>query len=512
MRRPLTCPALWPRPVIIELSSEPPPATAFDVVVVGAGVAGIILAMELLESGRRVCLLEGGQASYTEQSQARYRGEVSYPEGFSYPALHETRLRYLGGSSNHWTGWCRPLEANCFAPREVVGGAAWPIPRGDLDEAYARANEWCSLGRPEFDAETLAAAAGVVLPVTGSDALDPITWRFSDPSGDGPWRGAVRFGERYRRNLADAAADELLVALGANFAEFVREGRRVTGVAVVAEDGTEHTFRGDRTVLACGTIESVRLLRLLAAAVPDVDRSGRLGSGFMEHLHVDLGIVMADAADVEAGAFASMTTQQRDEDGSPFRLGVALTESAQERLSLTNVSFLLREDTADLPLVDSVDSVWRSLGRSGLLPLRLSARMEQRPVADSAITLDTVDDDVRLRRPRLAWRVDPRDVEALTTATALVARELALQGVAPFRDATVLGTRVINAAGGHHMGGAVMDPDPELGVVDVDLRVHAFDNLYLASAAVFPVGGAAPPTLTLAALAVRLADALEVAA
>ncbi|MGR8919984.1 MAG: GMC oxidoreductase, partial [Gammaproteobacteria bacterium] len=64
-------------------------------------------------------------------------------------------------------------------------------------------------------------------------------------------------------------------------------------------------------------------------------------------------------------------------------------------------------------------------------------------------------------------------------------------------------------AGYHHIGTARMSSDPRAGVVDADCRVHGYDNLYLAGSAVFPTASWANPTLTIVALAHRLADHLR---
>ena len=61
----------------------------------------------------------------------------------------------------------------------------------------------------------------------------------------------------------------------------------------------------------------------------------------------------------------------------------------------------------------------------------------------------------------------------------------------------------------HHMGTTRMHADPRHGVVDADSRVHSVDNLYVAGSAVFPTSGYANPTLTIVALAIRLADHLR---
>jgi len=63
--------------------------------------------------------------------------------------------------------------------------------------------------------------------------------------------------------------------------------------------------------------------------------------------------------------------------------------------------------------------------------------------------------------------------------------------------------------GFHHLGTTRMAADPRAGVVDADCRVHGVANLYIAGSSVFPTGGCANPTLTIVALALRLADHLE---
>ncbi len=65
------------------------------------------------------------------------------------------------------------------------------------------------------------------------------------------------------------------------------------------------------------------------------------------------------------------------------------------------------------------------------------------------------------------------------------------------------------AVGGHHIGTARMSDDPKRGVVNPQCRTHDLDNLYIAGSAVFPTSGSANPTLTIVALAVRIADHLR---
>jgi choline dehydrogenase-like flavoprotein len=64
-------------------------------------------------------------------------------------------------------------------------------------------------------------------------------------------------------------------------------------------------------------------------------------------------------------------------------------------------------------------------------------------------------------------------------------------------------------APGHYMGTCRMGDDPRSSVADRDLKIHGMQNLYVVGSSVFPSSGAGWPTLTVAALALRLAEHLR---
>ena len=78
---------------------------------------GITLARRLAARGLDVALMEAGGLEYSDQSQDFYRGEVI---GHEYYATDITRLRYFGGTSGHWGGRCRTLEAHDFEPSPTM--------------------------------------------------------------------------------------------------------------------------------------------------------------------------------------------------------------------------------------------------------------------------------------------------------------------------------------------------------------------------------------------------------
>ncbi|HBH81561.1 MAG TPA: GMC family oxidoreductase, partial [Nitrospira sp.] len=87
-----------------------------DVCIVGAGAAGITLAMELMGTGLNIILLEAGGRSRAGTSQKLYEGHVN--DLFRHLPLDQARYRQLGGTTSLWGGRCIPFDEIDFAERE----------------------------------------------------------------------------------------------------------------------------------------------------------------------------------------------------------------------------------------------------------------------------------------------------------------------------------------------------------------------------------------------------------
>jgi choline dehydrogenase-like flavoprotein len=124
--------------------------------------------------------------------------------------------------------------------------------------------------------------------------------------------------------------------------------------------------------------------------------------------------------------------------------------------------------------------------------------------------LDDSVDAFGMPRARLHWQLTSRDLESFDRAQSLWRAALVTAGaeVTPLGPADEPWTaRMVPAA--HHIGTTRMHRDPAHGVVDENCRVHGTSNLFVAGSSVFPTAGWAPPTLTIVALALRLADHLR---
>jgi choline dehydrogenase-like flavoprotein len=152
--------------------------------------------------------------------------------------------------------------------------------------------------------------------------------------------------------------------------------------------------------------------------------------------------------------------------------------------------------------------VYRRFVKPPASTLLIGCRAEQLPTAESRVTLDRSRDRLGVPRVRLDWRVSREDRASLARAQALIADALVDGAVHLFP----LGGDALQPhpvwGGAHHMGTTRMARDPRQGVVDEHGRVHSARNLYVAGSSVFPTGGWAPPTLTIVAMALRLADHL----
>lgn len=526
------------------------------VCIAGAGAAGITLACELEALGVDVLLLEAGGPGWRGGvSQDPYRGS----SGGAHPPPGHFRRRAFGGSTTLWGGRCVPYDPIDFEPRAYVPGSGWPIAYDEVARHYPAALAYCDAGAAEFDPTEALPGAAPLLPgarASGAEtALCERLERYSLPTD---------FGRRYRRRLERSS--RVRVVSHAQVVRLVRadDGGRIAALEFVARGGRRQRVRAERFVLALGGIETVRLLW---ASDPCGTGYGNqadcLGRYYTCHLENVIGTVRPPAP-------ATALDFERTRDGVYARRKLQLAAAVQRRERLLNIAFRLHypsvADAAHRSAVLSAvylakralvpeyrrilthgadDGDWAahlrnvvggapSLARFGLrwIARRVLARRklpyvlvgnadgsypiefnaEQTPLPDSRITLGSELDAYGMPRVHVQWRFCERDVDSICRAYRVLGDGLAAQ--AGWRlevDFATLRERVRHSApvGGHHLGGARMADAPARGVVDTRCAVFGLPNLYVAGAAVFPTSGHANPTLTIAAMAVRLAHHLK---
>ena len=119
-----------------------------DICIIGAGAAGITIAREFIGTSTQVTLLESGGLEFDKQTQSLYDGENIGLPSFD---VNVNRLRYFGGTTNHWAGHSRPLEPIDFKQRSWVPHSGWPLSREELDPYYRRSQPIVGLGPYEYE-------------------------------------------------------------------------------------------------------------------------------------------------------------------------------------------------------------------------------------------------------------------------------------------------------------------------------------------------------------------------
>ncbi len=484
-----------------------------DLCIVGAGAAGISLAREWIGAGRRVVLLESGGFEPDAGTQDLYAGEA-VGNVIATPDLHlvRTRLRFFGGSTNHWGGYCRPLAPLDFESRPWVPESGWPVDRRELDPFYARALSLIEVPPFGGDYDRDRLRERPTLDLGADSGIETSMIHLS----------STRFGQRYRQEIVTAG--EIALYLHANALEFETDDadRRVARLQVACLAGPRFSVHARTFVLATGGIENARLLLLSRRdRVAGLgNRHDLVGRFFMDHLSLEAGRALFTRPVGDLSLYRAVRP-----GGRVASLGLITTsEAAQREKQLLGFSarVLLEREAkrlpADRPLLDitwALDHLSEPRSSASAQGEAITAGLmvvaEQAPDRKSRVTLGTDRDALGQPRARLDWRVARADYDSIARSLELMARDLgqAAQGRGQLRISPEE-MRPRSNGWSHHMGTTRMHEDPRSGVVDAQCRVHGVENLYVAGSSVFPTGGSeGTTTFTLLALTLRLSDHLK---
>jgi choline dehydrogenase-like flavoprotein len=512
-----------------------------EVCIVGAGAAGITLALELEAAGRGVLLVESGGFEPDEAVQALYDLEqAGYPQRPNYMS----RARYFGGSCNLWAGRCMRLQQPDFAARAWVQDSGWPIAPCEVVRHYAQAAAILGLGSvAQFELAThdrrLSAAERDLL--GGPEVVPTLSLWAPKPK---------RFGRSERRRLKQAAGIRLLLHASVTRIELDDDGSVVRALTAQTLTGKVLRLEARTFVLAAGGLETPRLLlssrhRQSCGIGNGFDLVGRY---FMDHPRavfgavrlapgrrltlmrgwplsdgkVQLGIGLAPEVQARAGLLNHYLTLEEEASGYATQHYQAAVEVGKVLLRRGHAGGRLELGKARLaPAVQDFiyllspkeilpHRLWRlaTLARYRLASERQAKRYivvyfcEQPPEPASRVTLSRDTDRLGLNRLVLDWRIPGSVYDSMLRLERVLGRTLEQRGLGTLEPGAGV-PHYTDAS--HHMGTTRMSASPRTGVVDRDCRVHGVKNLYIAGSAVFPSAGHANPTLTIVALALRLA-------
>ena len=500
-----------------------------DVCIAGSGPAGMTIAKELANTSKRVCLIESGSLDPLHAIQ-----DQSVAEQLSMPVdLAKFRRHALGGASNWWGGrrgrWFRlkPMDPIDFASRPWIPNSGWPLEFEDIAPYFQRASEVLN-GSAAFDID---AHRDDLAPEFHDGELQTTIFQMSKPR---------RLGRYYRALLA--RAPNVQVYFHGRVIEIEEDALSPTvrHFHMASYNGRTHRISANYFVLACGGLENPRLLlasrRKSAAGIGN--EHDLVGRYYMQHPRGLHGFAILRSKSVRAPLYTGGYLA----DDVRMCGAVGFSEELQRKENLLNHCIMFHSIFA-LAESHASEAYWaayrrwhgdrletrgysefRSLASFGLTVLqralkdfrlhtmfRVLNHMEQIPCPENRVDLSHRKDRFGVPQLRIDWRIDPREMQSLCRLHKLVQEKLARHNAGNLQSELDLLAHAWPVAGdsGHHLGTTRMHGNPRSGVTDADGRVHSVRNLFVSGSSVFPTSGHANPTLTIVALAIRLADHLK---
>ncbi|MEM6823886.1 MAG: GMC family oxidoreductase [Pseudomonadota bacterium] len=498
-----------------------------DVCIVGAGIAGISLARSLEQSGMRVVILESGGLHPTPETDALSDGESNLPD---YP-FAASRVRSFGGSSCAWTGACIQMDEADFESRSWVPHSGWPIKARDISPYLDRARE--TLGLPEKDRlrDDLAKTP------LASDIVTAKTVAYATPRN---------VGARFQSEIEKSASINCLLNATVTNLGLEQDGERINKVKARTLDGSEMEVAARSVVLTAGGLENARLLLASNDVAPEgVGNShDTVGRYHMEHPIRAVGtlsirprqhrqylpytdVVKRDGVALK-GTFGVSAKCRQNNELLDMNLLVYRYSMMEEMASVVGGKALAQDGVTVGKLLEYAAThnvrfatevlpyigwhVWNKVHKCARFNhVRFMAFVEQEPNPENRIALSDRRDALGVPLAKLTYSESARMEDSMHRSLAIMSQDFEARGVGTlrYRADEIRHLRAYDAYGLHPMGSTRMSRDPKHGVVDADCRVHGVKNLFVASCSVFPTGGAANPTWTIVALALRLGDYLR---
>ena len=507
-----------------------------DVCIVGSGPSGITLANELKSKYANIVILEGGGESYDEKSQNLYEAEGIHAV---FPDPMVSRLRFLGGSSNHWLNSTMPFAPIDFERRDWMPDSEWPISFADVNKYYGRAGEYCGVDADGYSADAWMSRERLASPLQGSKQVIVNVAKSARPP--------TRFFQKYGPSLLKSSAVSIYKNSNVVDLRFDKQTKKVNEVFFTSNGKTLHSVSAGIFVLCMGGIENARMLLSFNEKYDNAlgNLSDNVGRHFMEHPTVKPATVFASSAGfgkdlaVASGNKNIGLTHEYSEDvlrkyrinngkinffnASNYYLsdGISSLHILMEKLikgELPDEAFLHLSN-----LIVDFDMVAEAISRKSfdrrIFPYAddlggagVHIMMEQTPSRNNRIRLGSSKDRFGIKKLVVDWRLSQSDIDMMWSGLMVLGQEIGALSLGRLRLLKEQSQRLFTdqmGFGMHHMGTTRMAVDETAGVVDRDQRVFGTDNLYVAGSSVFVTGSHVAPTLTIVALSLRLAEHLQ---
>lgn len=534
-----------------------PETITADVVVVGGGVAGLLIAYELAQTGASVTVLESGPSVERGDAVERFRqavakvpecaySDVSYaprpssldPHSYyvqngpdTFGATYERRV---GGTTWHWLGTALRLLPNDFKMRTAYGlGVDWPIAYTDLADWYDRAERELGVsgdakanlgGAPRngayplppiaqsyLDGRVATAASKIGLEVAPTpQARNSQVYDNRPPCcGNASCIPVCPIGAKYDGSVhaqKARAKGARILEQSIAFAIDVAAGGNIAAVRFKRPDGSTHSATAKAYVIAAHAIETPKLLLASrSSALPNgvANSSGQVGRNLADHPTQLSWALTKDPVYPYRGPLSTSGIEM-------LRDGAFRSKRSAFRIEIGNDGwswpFGWPTDSAKA-LIDrglTGAALQRALDERMQREIRFASLNEQLPDPQNRIVPDWDKlDAIGIPRPKITYRVDRYARDGMAQAQRMHDRLFDALGVTERHHSPNV------QSAGHIMGTYRMGDDPKTAVADAHGRSHDHANLYFAGSGLFPTFGTGNPTLTIAALALRTASVIQ---
>ncbi|TQI71940.1 choline dehydrogenase-like flavoprotein [Gramella sp. Hel_I_59] len=492
-----------------------------EVVIIGAGASGIMLALELLKLKISTVIIETGH--FQEDEKRQVLNEV-VQTGKKLENAVWGRKRAIGGTTIAWGGQSLPFSYLDFKKREYVANSGWPINFDSLKEYYKDANRFMGVDVMDYEGQIFS-KLNIKRPNIDKNKLNYHASK---------WANEPNFRKKYKNQLEN----EVDVIYNAQVTEIIANKNKVEGIILGNFKGESMEAPIKKLVLATGAIEATRMMLHLSKKNKNFfSENGELiGKYFMDHPCMKIGSVK----NIRDEYYFQKQFNTNYHKNRKYSFRISLSDYAQTKYKILNASLSLMfyysnetEDpiyrakslvkTRNLSSLGWILKNWRIYYKmlvaylyDGFLykpnaDVKLVVMAEQEPSLDSFISLSEEKDEFGQEKALINWNVSNKTSQSIKSIVKFFENYLNESGRATieyFSDLDKINNNLLSDVN-HFMGGTRMSKSEETGIVDENLKVWQTENLFVCSTSVFPTGSHSNPTLTLLALTQRLAYHLK---
>lgn len=536
-----------------------------DIAVVGAGPAGIVLALELAKAGYNIALIESGRLHFSAAIQDL--GEASHFDPQFHAPMSECTRRQVGGASIIWGGRCLPYDPVDFDQREYIRNSDWPITYEEIEGYFQRACDYFFCGKSEFDIKNIPniKQKSIIPGLPDTEILTSTLERWSLPTN---------FGKEYFNALKQSESIKLLYSLTCIEIETNDHGDQVKLLHAKTLGGKTVRVKCQKYVLAGGALNTTRLLlnsdRRHLGGIGN--HSGLLGRFYMGHLSGDIAV-----AHFTTPPKYTVFGFDRDPDKVYLRRRFSFTREFLHEKQLSNIVAWLGSPkfgdpshqngilssaylALSLPVLRNyltptairkavigeenpgiyrahITNILKDFGQaltfvpsfgygryiakrkipalyvySAANEYPLHYHSEQIPNPNSTVILSDEQDELGMRRLNIDIRFTQQDIDSVVKAHRYWDQHLRMHdcGYLKYITDDLEASAWTQATDGFHQVGTTrMSEHPSSGVVGTNCNIHGIENLFVASSSIFVTSGQANSTFMIVSFALRLADHLK---